>query len=960
MLRSRSTRSGFARVCSGVVNEMLEARKLLCTLPHELLGPAPEWSDAIEAQANAQEGGPEAVNLIWANRNVSDGFSNLGAAADAGRAVVDGVLAYWEKIITSWNRADGTTTLQVNITMSSSNGFGAAGGPAGTAPADGKPRTGSISLNRGDNTLVNNGWHLDPDPLDFEEYDGTIINAFAGNSSVGLGSDMFSLISAELAHVMGLISDFGNSGGSFQGYKLENFVTNTGIRDNAEGGGNFGFFYTFDGPTIDHLLTSYNSGDPTSSSWGNAVHTAGTAGNINFAGQNWRGGEDTGNARYGSERTLPSYVMSHILKDAYGYSIVSPETFGTMYVEHDSVTGNVLVRGGDFHSGSPVTNDEIFISTDGTDMIITVDVPNDIPGTYALSGGGDFPGWTTRIPIGSVNTITVNADDGDDIIRVYGVPAGVNVVVNAGTGNDLIQVGDGDIDDATTGVRDNVFVNGGTGTDSLSYYDLTDNVGDDTYTITSSTIIKTLSGVTTYGSDVERIDVTANPFNNTFDINSVSSATDLYLSGFSGDDTYNLAVDFDSTIFGFVSCIGGAGADKILIDDSTDILDDSYVISGNHFDKGGTGIVYASSSTETIDATLNPANNSVNIPQVSSWLTITVRGGNGNDNFQTGFNDLDSNILGFLVAFGDAGTDSMFFDDSNANAGTNTATITSFSVLKGSMTDAIVYGTMESCTFDGSPLADAITMTSAANSWTINGNGGADDIDIVSATSIVTVVSGAGNDTVAVNSDGTGTANVRFPGDETLSTLFIGTGGSVLLATGGNTIDVTTSVTLNGDLNLNDGYFIRRANPNAAFYHTRLANGYNGGLWVGGTQPSISSNAAGGPFTNDALGLAVFTAARSFGGVAVAAGDLGIGYTVIGDTNLDFVVNFDDLLTQAQNYGLVAPRYWYQGNFDYDTDVDFDDLLKLAQNYGGIPPLLRAASAWEMVSGTSDDELVAI
>lgn len=53
-----------------------------------------------------------------------------------------------------------------------------------------------------------------------------------------------------------------------------------------------------------------------------------------------------------------------------------------------------------------------------------------------------------------------------------------------------------------------------------------------------------------------------------------------------------------------------------------------------------------------------------------------------------------------------------------------------------------------------------------------------------------------------------------------------------------------------------------------------------------------------------------------------------------GDTNFDGVVDFDDLLTLAQNYGAPSGRWWADGDFDFDGNVDFDDLLTLAQQYG--------------------------
>ena len=50
-----------------------------------------------------------------------------------------------------------------------------------------------------------------------------------------------------------------------------------------------------------------------------------------------------------------------------------------------------------------------------------------------------------------------------------------------------------------------------------------------------------------------------------------------------------------------------------------------------------------------------------------------------------------------------------------------------------------------------------------------------------------------------------------------------------------------------------------------------------------------------------------------------------------GDANLDRNVDFTDLVTLAQNYGL--PGGWAQGDFDGSQVVDFADLVALAQNY---------------------------
>lgn len=63
--------------------------------------------------------------------------------------------------------------------------------------------------------------------------------------------------------------------------------------------------------------------------------------------------------------------------------------------------------------------------------------------------------------------------------------------------------------------------------------------------------------------------------------------------------------------------------------------------------------------------------------------------------------------------------------------------------------------------------------------------------------------------------------------------------------------------------------------------------------------------------------------------------------TEYGDFNLDSLVNFDDLLVLAQNYGTTAGATWANGNANGDGAINFDDLLVIAQNY--VPGALGAS-----------------
>jgi hypothetical protein len=55
--------------------------------------------------------------------------------------------------------------------------------------------------------------------------------------------------------------------------------------------------------------------------------------------------------------------------------------------------------------------------------------------------------------------------------------------------------------------------------------------------------------------------------------------------------------------------------------------------------------------------------------------------------------------------------------------------------------------------------------------------------------------------------------------------------------------------------------------------------------------------------------------------------------TTPGDANHDGNVDFNDLVSLAQNYNTVGGRTFEQGDFTGDGTVDFNDLVQLAQNY---------------------------
>jgi hypothetical protein len=173
-----------------------------------------------------------------------------------------------------------------------------------------------------------------------------------------------------------------------------------------------------------------------------------------------------------------------------------------------------------------------------------------------------------------------------------------------------------------------------------------------------------------------------------------------------------------------------------------------------------------------------------------------------------------------------------------------------------------------------------------------------------------------------INVDGSSAANF---GGTLLGTgaLNIGPAGKVQLASGGGRSQV-------GSLSIGSGGLLDLANNSLNIHFGNspdpattiagyIASAYHGGAWDGSGIHSSSTDA------NHGLGLA-----------HVGPGDLLVAPAIYGDANLDGSVNFTDLLTLAQHYGLTGAT-WEQGDFNYNGSVGFDDLLQLAQHYGQAP-----------------------
>jgi hypothetical protein len=163
------------------------------------------------------------------------------------------------------------------------------------------------------------------------------------------------------------------------------------------------------------------------------------------------------------------------------------------------------------------------------------------------------------------------------------------------------------------------------------------------------------------------------------------------------------------------------------------------------------------------------------------------------------------------------------------------------------------------------------------------------------------------------------------------------TGGLTTLATGGGESDIgALSLSGTGTLDItNNHLFINYGNgpdPIAAIAGY-IKSGYNGGAWNG---PGIISSAALTPTPMSGGSLYPYGIGYADGADGVVAGlssgQIEVAYALLGDANLDGLVNAADFTILAANFNQPVTG-WDQGDFNYDGLVNAADFTDLAANF---------------------------
>ncbi len=357
---------------------------------------------------------------------------------------------------------------------------------------------------------------------------------------------------------------------------------------------------------------------------------------------------------------------------------------GTAFLLQDDINGVQSMYG--VGLGYVLTDtDRLFVSGTNAADEITVDYDSASDELVVTSVGiGSF-----RIDEDEVLEIVIDARGGNDVVRVQGLDDDTTAVVNGGLGNDTINVGDGDLN---TNVNSNVTVNGDSGTDEVIIRDGDDDGG--TYVITPTTASKidgnlvswtigdletltvvgsgfddtfNVSGNSSVAGDIT-IELQGNDGADTFNINEVDDRADLFLLGGADHDTFNVGNgDYDTNIDGDVDVDGGDSGDIVTVDDRDDVGADEYTLDAGSFERptGSDGVLtYSNVSTFHLDA--NGDANEINVLGAASGVLTQIDGRGGDDTFNVGDYDYDTNILGTLSIVGGNGTaDFLRIRDSN-------------------------------------------------------------------------------------------------------------------------------------------------------------------------------------------------------------------------------------------------------------------------------------------------------
>jgi hypothetical protein len=332
----------------------------------------------------------------------------------------------------------------------------------------------------------------------------------------------------------------------------------------------------------------------------------------------------------------------------------------------------------------------------------------------------------------ALTDVTVNAGPGNDFIQIDDTAAGTPVTVNLGNGNDRVDVGLRASD--LGAIQGPVTVHGGSGADTLALSD-TFSTANGSYAITGSSVARTGSAMISY-----------------------DHISQLMIWGGRGNNAYNIV----GTVSSAVQIVGGFGSNTITMEDGSNTADTTYTVTGSSVARTGSGALTYSFNITNLVLIGGSGNNTYNVLSTPSPTTlntgsgvdtVNVRGaagplfinsGSGGDTITLSNAATTLGGIGHVILNDPSNSAAVTVDDSGF-AGSTSYTLTSTQVAAAAWPNFLLnYNSLANLNLNGSSGDDAFEVESTASTTatTISAGGGSNRFDLTHTDQYLAAIAG--------------------------------------------------------------------------------------------------------------------------------------------------------------------------------------------------------------------------